>query len=131
MPWTLTFVSLGIYIVGLIMLTRSSSSIVRRAFDEALFTAVSAIAILGAMLTFTAVAVTYFAWSGSFGARLLDIILLFILFIITIRTSFSTFRPRSGIGIGSYRISRVMAGIFYLLLSIAAVGVLVLVVKPT
>jgi hypothetical protein len=130
MVWTLTLASLVAYIIGLILLMRIAPALIKRSFDETFFIAVAAVAVLGAMLVFAAVGVTYTVFSGSLTVRGLDAFLLLILFIVTIRVSFSTFRPRYGIGIGTDRVSRVLTGSFFLLVAIAALCVLVLLFSP-
>jgi len=128
---TLTLLSLIAYIAGLILLFRIAPILVKRSFDDPLFIAVAAVAILGAMLTFGAVGVTYNVFSGNIPIRVLDALLLIVLLIATIRMARSALSPRYGIGIGTSRISRILAGSFFIVLTIAALYVLVLLFVPT
>lgn len=130
MEWILTLISLVAYVVGLILLVRIVPRLVKRSFDEALFIVVAAVAVFGAMLAFGAIGVTFGVFGGHPAVRVLDAILLIVLFIVALRTSFGAFRPRYGIGVGSYRSSRIMAGIFFLIVAVAAIYVLVLLFKP-
>jgi hypothetical protein len=126
MEWLLTLGCIIAYIVGLILLVKVTPSLIRRAFDDALFIGVAAVAIFGAMLIFGAIGVIYTVFNGEVPVRVFDALLLIILGIVTLRTSLATFRPRYDINLGTYRASRILTGIFFLALTAAAVGVLVL-----
>jgi hypothetical protein len=130
MEWTLTFISLGGYIVGLVLLFKIAPALIKRSFDDPLFIAQAAVAILGAMLGFSAVGVTYTVFSGDIAVRGFDVILLVILVVATMRLSLAAFRPRYGIGIGTNRLSRILAGCFFLSLAIVALYMLVLLFVP-
>lgn len=130
MVWTLTVLSLIGYIAGLVILVKVTPALVKRSYDEALFIVIAAAAIAGIMLAFSAVGVTYSVFSGSLVVRSLDALLLLILFIVVIRTSLSAFRPRYGIGIGTYSLSRIMVGSFFLIVALAALCLLVLLFVP-
>lgn len=130
MVWFLTFGCIVAYIVGIFLLVKITPSLVKRAFDDALFIGVAAVAILGAMLDFGAIGVTYAIFNGAnggTGVRLFDALLLVILGIVTLRTAFTSLRPRYDSSFGTNRTSRLMAGSFYLLLTAAAAVVLVLI----
>jgi hypothetical protein len=122
---SLTLISLVAYIAGLILLFKIAPVLVKRSFDDPLFIAVAAVAVLGGMLAFGAIGVTYYVWNGNLAIRLLDSILLIILLIIAISISRTTFRPRYGIGVGTDQLSRALAGSFFLFLAVAAAFVLV------
>ena len=128
---TLTLLSLVAYIAGLILLFRVAPLLVKRSFDDLLFIPVAAVAILGAMLAFGAVGITYSVFSGNIPIRVLDAFLLIVLLIVTIRMARQAFRPRYGIGIGTNRVSRIITGCFFIVLAIAAVYVLALLFVPT
>lgn len=130
MIWLLTLGCIAAYIIGLILLVKIMPGLLRRAYDDALFIGVAAGAVLGAMLAFGAIGVTYTIFSGNLLIRVFDAILLILLLIITLRTAAGAFRPRYGIGVGTYRVSRIMTGSFFLVLAAAAVYILVLLFKP-
>lgn len=126
MEWFITFGCIVAYIIGLILLVKVTPSLIRRAFDDALFIGVAAVAIFSAMLVFGAVGVIYTVFNGAIPVRVFDALLLVILGAVTLRTSFATFRPRYDINLGTYRASRIMAGSFFLALTAAAAAVLIL-----
>lgn len=131
LPWLLTLGCLVAYIAGMILLVRIMPILIKRGFDEALFIGFAAVAILGAMLAFGAVGVTFAAFSGSLGVRIFDVLLTFVLGAIMLRTSISAFRPSYYSYQSANRTSRLMAGTFFLLLAIAAGAVLVLLFVPS
>ncbi|HET8845713.1 MAG TPA: hypothetical protein VFN35_29870 [Ktedonobacteraceae bacterium] len=130
MEWILTLISLVAYIIGLGLLVKIVPGLVKRSFDDALFIGVAAVAVFGAMLAFGAIGVTFSVFGGHPAVRVLDAILSIVLFIVALRTSFGAFRPRYGIGVGSYRASRIMTGSFFIFVAVAAIYVLVLLFKP-
>ncbi|MBV8822325.1 MAG: hypothetical protein JO123_06000, partial [Ktedonobacteraceae bacterium] len=67
--WTL--ISIVIYIGGLVIIARMTPMMPSHAFDEGVFMGLAALAILGALLAFGAIVVTYFLFSGNIGVRAL------------------------------------------------------------
>jgi hypothetical protein len=130
MIWLITFGCFVAYIGGLILLVRIMPRLIKRAFDDALFIGVAAVAIFGAMLAFGAVGVTFALFTGGLGVRILDALLLLILGIVTLRTSILAFRPRYDSYQNASGTSRIMVGSFFLLLTVAAAAVLVLLFVP-
>jgi hypothetical protein len=131
MLWLITFGCLVAYAAGLILLTRIMPRLIKRAVDEALFIGVAAVAILGAMLAFSAVGVTFAIFSGGIGVRILDALLLLLLGIVTLRTSLKAFRtPRYDSSQNTNRLSQIITGSFFLLLAVACVAVLALLFVP-
>jgi len=131
MEWLITLGCLVAYSVGLFLLVRIMPRLIRRAIDEALFIGVAALAILGAMLAFGAIGVTFALFTGSLGVRIADALLLLILGIITLRTAVRAFRPpRQDSSPNANRTSRLLTGSFFLLLAIAAASLLVLLFVP-
>lgn len=130
MMWLLTLGSLVAYIAGLILLVKAMPGLLKRAYDDALFIGVAALAILGAMLAFGSIGVIFATFGGTLSVRVFASLLLFLLLLVALRTSMSAFRPRYGIGIGTYRLSRVMTGSFFLALAAATIYVLFLLFRP-
>lgn len=129
--WLITFGCLVAYVVGLFLLVRIMPRLIKRAVDDALFIGVAALAILGAMLAFGAIGVTFALFSGTLGVKIMDALLLLILGIITLRTSVNAFSPpRYANNQNTNRASRVMTGSFFLLLTIAAAALLFLLFVP-
>lgn len=131
MIWLVTFGCTITYSAGLVLLVKMMPGLLKRAYDEALFVGVAALAILGAMLTFGSIGITFALFSGTLLVRIFDALLLLILLLITLRTAIGAFRPRYGIGVGTYRVSRIMTGGFFLALACAAIYILVLLFLPT
>jgi hypothetical protein len=126
MIWLLTLGCIVAYIVGLILLVRVTPGLIKRAFDDALFIGVAAVAIFGAMLSFGAIGVIFAIANGALIARVFDGLLLIIQGITALRTGIGALRPRYDINLGTYRASRIMTGSFLLALAAASVVVLVL-----
>lgn len=131
MVWLFTAGCLVGYIAGLFLLVGITPGLVTRAFDDALFIGVAAVAIFGAMLSFGAIGVIYSVANGALAARILDALLLIIQGATTLRTGLRTLRPRYDSNPGSYRTSRIMAGSFFLALTVACAVVLVLLVRAS
>ena len=113
MVWLITLGCLVAYIVGLLLLVKIMPSLVKRAFDDALFIGVAAVAIFGAMLVFGAVGVTFALFSGGIGVRVADALMLIILGVVTLRTSRNAFRPRYNSYQSANRTSRILVGTFF------------------
>lgn len=129
MIWLLTLGCLVAYIAGLVLLVRVTPGLITRAFDDALFIGVAAAAIFGAMLSFGAIGVISAVANGALIARVLGALLLLIQGIITLRSGLNTLRPRYDVNQGTYRVSRMMAGSFFLALTAASLAVLVLLLR--
>jgi hypothetical protein len=130
MIWLITFGCTITYSAGLVLLVKIMPGLLKRAYDDALFIGVAALAILGAMLVFGSIGITFDIFSGTLFVRLFDALLLCILLLIALRTAMGAFRPRYGIGVGTYRVSRIMTGSFFLALACAAIYILVLLFIP-
>ena len=120
--WTL--ISIVIYIGGLVIIARMTPMMPSHAFDEGVFMGLAALAILGALLAFGAIVVTYFLFSGNIGVRALDFLLLLGILIVAIRTSLRSFHPRRSKT--RFSASRILAGSYCILLIIAALCYIVL-----
>ncbi|HEY1353918.1 MAG TPA: hypothetical protein VGF67_30270 [Ktedonobacteraceae bacterium] len=131
MIWFLTLACILAYIAGLFLLIRVTPGLITRAFDDALFIGVAAAAIFGAMLCFGAIGVIFALANGALIARLLGALLLIIQGVTTLRTGLRTLRPRYDVNLGTYRVSRIMAGSFFLALATASLVVLVLLLRAS
>lgn len=130
MIWLITLGCLVAFAAGLFLLVRIMPRLIKRAVDDALFIGVAALAILGAMLAFGSIGVTFAIFSGGIGVRIADALLLLVLGIVTLRTSINAFRPRYDSYQSANRTSRLIVGCFFLLLTLAASVVLVLLFFP-
>ena len=124
--WTIA--CLIAYIAGLVLLMRVTPLLLVRAYDQGLFMAIAAVDILGGIFAFGAVAVTFALFSGNFGVKVLDFLLLVGIVIVGIRMSYRSFRPRVA---KTNRISRIVAGAYCLVLALAALYYLVLLFTPS
>src|SRR5258708_35972867 len=141
MQWLFTIASIIAYIVGIILQFRTAPRLLRRRYDEALFIAVAAGPIVGAMLCFAAVGVTFAAFSGTALVLTLDIVLLAILCLVALIIAIRSFRsdqtlnynpndPNSpNIADRTYRLSRLFVGTFFLLVAAASIYILVLLIQ--
>ncbi len=130
MLWLLTFGCIVAYIAGLILLVKIMPGLLKRAYDDALFIGVAAVAVLGAMLAFGAIGITFATFSGNALVRIFDGLLVLILLLTALRTAIGALRPRYGIGVGTYRVSRILTGGFFLAVAAAAVYILILLFIP-
>ena len=124
MPYVLWMLaSLVAYAGGLVILLRVTPMLLSRAYDEGLFMAVAAVDILGGIFVFGAIAITFGLFSGTLGIRILDFFLLLGIFAVCAYLSYRTFK-RYGAKINPT--SRVIAGVYCLLLGLAALCSIVL-----
>jgi hypothetical protein len=114
--WTLT--SLVAYACGLVLVTLVTPRLLTRSFYEEWFMGFAVLDVIGGMLAFGAVAVTFAIFSGAFAIRVLDFLLLLGMLIVSARMSYRSFRPRKRVS--TYRPSRIGAGIYCLLLFVTA-----------
>jgi len=116
--WTLA--SLIGYVGGLVILTIVTPRLLRLSYDEGLFMGIAALDVVAALLAFGAVAISYAVYSGDVAVKGLDFFLLLGIIIVTARLSWRCFRSRRFKGANP--VSRILAGVYCLLLCVAAVG---------
>ncbi|HET8853781.1 MAG TPA: hypothetical protein VFN02_14775 [Ktedonobacteraceae bacterium] len=126
-----TLASLIAYIGGLFIVIKVTPLLLFRQYDEGLFMGIAAADIVGGILAFAAVMVTFALFNGTQNVitKIFDTVLLVGIFLIAVRMSLHSFRPR--IVAGTFRVSRVLAGGFCLLLTIAALYAIVLLFLPS
>lgn len=127
-PTLLTIISVLAYIIGLVILTMVTPRLLKLAYDEGMFMGIAAADVVGGLLAFGAVAFTFAAFNGSFATRVLDFLMLLGILIVGIRMSLRSFRPRH-MG-GTFRVSRILAGSYCLLLLLAALYAMILLFVP-
>lgn len=120
--WTLA--SIVAYIGGLVVVAQMTPMLLSRSFDEGVFMGFATADILGALLAFGAIVVTYFLFSGNIGIRVLDFFMSLGILIVATRTTLHISRSRNTPGI--FRVSRILAGSYCLLLTIAALCYIVI-----
>ena len=75
-----------------------------------------------------AVMITFALFNGSFGVKILDFLLLAGIFVVGLRMSLRSFRPRyAG---GTFQVSRILAGSYCLLLLAASIYCIILLFLP-
>ena len=114
--WTLA--SLIAYAGGLLIIMRVTPLLLPRSFDELRFTGIAVIDIIGAILAFGAVVVTYSLFSGNFAVKVLDFLLLAGIVFVAGRTSFTCFQ--AGADAKTALVSRITATGYGLFLMLAA-----------
>lgn len=120
--WTL--IGLVAYICGLVIIVAVTPQLWRLRFDEGLFMAIAAADVLGGILAFAPIGITFALFNGTFGIKALDFLLLVGIFIVGLRMSLRSFRTRyKG---GTFQLSRILVGSYSLLLVAAAVYSIVL-----
>ncbi len=113
--WTL--LSLVVYIIGIVVLIRTTPHLLRYAYDQPAFTSYAALEIIGALCAFGAVTVTYGLFSGSFAIQLLDFLLLVGIVVVGSILSYKCFKSSLN---KVMLATRIMAGIYFLLLIVAS-----------
>ncbi len=126
-----TLASLVAYAGGLIIVTKVTPQLFSRSFDEGLFVGIAAIDVIGGILLFGAVAVIFGLLNGAvnLGTRVLDFLLLVGIFIIAARMSLRSFGTRNRAG--TFLVSRIIAGIYSILLATASVYAIILLFSPS
>lgn len=125
-----TLASLVAYAGGLVILIKVTPLLLSRQYDQGLFMGIAAADIVGGILAFAAVTVTFGLLNGTqnLPTRVFDAVLLVGIIIIAVRMSLLSFRPR--IVTGTFLVSRILAGGFCLLLVLAALYAMVLLFLP-
>ncbi len=126
-----TLASLVAYAGGLFIVMKVTPLLLSRRYDEGLFMGIAAMDILGSILSFAAVMVSFALLNGTQNivTRVFDTVLLVGIFLIAVRMSMRSFRPR--ITTGTFLVSRILAGSFCLLLTLAALYAIVLLFFPS
>jgi hypothetical protein len=126
-----TLASLIAYIGGLFIVIKVTPLLLFRQYDEGLFMGIAAADIVGGILAFAAVMVTFALLNGTQNVitRVFDTVLLIGIFLIAVRMSLHSFRP--SIVAGTFLVSRILAGSFCLLLTLAAIYAIVLLFLPS
>ena len=114
--WVL--LSIIAYISGLLVIIKVTPHLLTRSFDEGIFMGIASLDILGALLAFGGVVITYIVFSGSLAIKFLTFILAAGILIVAVRTSLYCFR---GAAVGAFRVSRIIAGSYGLFLAAAAI----------
>ncbi len=136
MPFFLwTLFSLVIYTSGLVIIVRVTPMLLVRRFDEGLFMALAALDLIGGICAFGAIVITLAIFNGEIPIRVMDFLLLLGIVFVAVLMSRRSLRPLRGAVRGSRyysasvqvsQVSCVLAGIYCLVLAVAALYYMVL-----
>lgn len=128
-PVVWTVLGLIAYICGLALIINMTPRLLKLSFDEWLFMSIAAADVFGGILAFAPIGITFALFNGAFGIKVLDFFLLMGILVVGLRTALRSFRPRyQG---GTFRVSRILAGSYGLLLLAAAIYSLVYLFVPS
>jgi hypothetical protein len=113
--WVL--VSLIAYGGGTFIIWRMTPRLLAHSFEEVFFVGFAALDIVGALLAFGAVVLTFALFNGAFPVRILNFLFLVGIFFVTLRTALYCIRPRMGATV----VARVLTGCYSFFLAAAAV----------
>ncbi|HLZ63674.1 MAG TPA: hypothetical protein VKR06_42630 [Ktedonosporobacter sp.] len=114
----LTLASILAYIAGIVLVMRITPKLLEHRYDEGWFLGLAALDIVGALLVFGAFAFSYTIFSGNFGIRVLDFLLLVGMLVASMRMAFFSLRPSWPSE--TFRVSRIAAVVYCLLLALAS-----------
>ena len=127
-PVVWTLIGLIAYVCGLVIVLTITPRLWTFRFDEWMFMGYAVAVVSGGILAFVPLAITFAVFNGSFGVKIFDFLLLVGIFVIGLRMSLRSFRPRfAG---GTFQVSRILAGSFCLLLLAASLYCIILLFLP-
>ncbi len=110
-------VSIVAYVGGLVIVVRVTPRLLTHSFDEVFFMGGAVLDILGALLAFGAIVLTFIMFNGAFPIRVLNFLLLVGILAVTVRTALYCIRPR----VGATALSRALTGGYGFFLAAASV----------
>jgi hypothetical protein len=122
-------IGLVAYVCGLILVIAMTPRLLNLRYDEGLFMVIAVAVVLGGVLAFAPLAITFALFNGSFGVKILDFLLLAGIFVVGLRMSLRSFRPHYGSG--TFQVSRILAGSYCLLLLAASMYCIIVLFLPT
>ena len=121
----LTVLCLVSYGGGLVALHWVTPMLLKRSFDDVFFMGLAAAVIIGSLLAFAPVGITFAFFNSTLGVRIFDVVLLLGLVIVVARIAYRCFRP--GYKMEVVRLSGILAGSYYLLvLGLAAYAIVLM-----
>ena len=120
----LTVLCLVSYGGGLVALHRVTPILLKRRFDDVFFMGLAAAIIIGSLLAFAPIGITFAFFNSALTVRIFDVILLLGIVIVVMRIAYRCFRP--GYKMEVVRLSGILAGSYYLLVLGLAVYAIVL-----
>ncbi|HET9922162.1 MAG TPA: hypothetical protein VFQ30_20190, partial [Ktedonobacteraceae bacterium] len=126
-PLLWTLLCLVAYAGGLVIILKMTPMLFAYEYYEGMFLGVAAADIVGGMLAFGAMVITFGLFSGAFGIRVLDFALLVGIFIVGVSMVRRCLHPRV---MNTHLPSRISAGIYCGLLALIAIVSIVLLFIP-
>jgi hypothetical protein len=127
-PVVWTLIGLVAYVCGLVIVITMTPRLWKFRFDEWMFMGYAVAVVSGGILVFVPLAITFALFNGSLGVKIFDLLLLIGIFVVGLRMSLSSFRPRNAGG--TFQVSRILVGSFCLLLLAASVYCIILLFLP-
>src|ERR1700680_2070781 len=125
----LTVLCLVSYGGGLVALHRVTPILLKRRFDDVFFMGLAAAIIIGSLLAFAPIGITFAFFNSALTVRIFDVILLLGIVIVVVRIAYRCFRP--GYTMEVVRLSGILAGSYYLLvLGLAVYAIVLMFVEP-
>jgi hypothetical protein len=124
--WTL--IGLIAYVCGLVIVFTMTPRLLKFRYDEWMFMGFAVAVVSGGIMAFAPLAITFALFNGSLGVKIFDFLLLVGIFVVGLRTSLRSFRPRYAAG--TFKVSRILAGSYCLLLLAASVYCIILLFLP-
>jgi hypothetical protein len=121
-------IGLVAYVCGLILVIAMTPRLLNLRYDEGLFMVIAVAVMSGGILAFAPLAITFALFNGSFGVKIVDFLLLAGIFVVGLRMSLRSFRPRYGSG--TFQGSRILAGSYCLLLLAASMYCIIVLFLP-
>jgi hypothetical protein len=127
-PVVWTLIGLIAYVCGLVIEITMTPLLWKYRYDEWMFMGYAVVVVSGGILVFVPLAITFALFNGSLGVKIFDFLLLIGIFVVGLRMSMRSFRPRyAG---GTFQVSRILAGSFCLLLLGASIYSMILLFLP-
>jgi hypothetical protein len=117
------FVSILAYVGGVIIMLRVTPRLLVRSFDEELFMATAALDIVGAILAFGGVVITFAVFSGAIWIKVIDFLLVVGILVVGIRMALLSAHPP--IGAKTIRTSRIITAVYCACIALAAIYYLI------
>ncbi len=128
-PVVWTLIGFIAYVCGLVIMVTMTPRLWKFRFDDWMFMGYAAAVVIGGILLFVPLAITFALFNGSFGVKIFDFLLLVGIFVVGLWMSLRSFRPQIASGI--FRVSRILAGSFCLLLLAASIYCIILLFVPS
>jgi hypothetical protein len=116
-PLLWTLICLVAYVCGLVIIVKMTPMLLSSPYYEGMFMGVAAADVIGGILAYGAMVVSFYLFNGAFAVRVLDFLFLAGIFVVGLALARQSIRPRAS----GYRSSRIVAGLYCGLLALAAI----------